>query len=90
MLLASQARSEPLSADSMDSRLGVTVSKKVGNAVVRNSVKRRIREWFRGSRASFCAPVDLVVIARQKAQALSTAETFNALDGLALKLGVRR
>ena len=29
------------------SRLGITVSRKVGGAVVRNRVKRRIREWFR-------------------------------------------
>ena len=90
MLLAGQVRSEKLVAGFLDCRLGVTVSKKVGNAVVRNSVKRRIREWFRGSRAEFCASMDLIVIARHRAQGLSTAETFDALDELALKLDVRR
>ena len=90
MLLASETKGGKVSDTFIDCRLGVTVSRKVGNAVVRNSVKRRIREWFRGSRAEFCTPVDLVVIARQKAQGLSTAETFNALDELVLKLGVRR
>ena len=29
------------------SRLGVTVSRRIGNAVVRNRVKRRVREFFR-------------------------------------------
>lgn len=28
-------------------RLGLTVTKKVGNAVVRNRIKRRLREWMR-------------------------------------------
>lgn len=28
-------------------RLGITVTKKVGNAVVRNRIKRRVREWMR-------------------------------------------
>ncbi|MEM7165922.1 MAG: ribonuclease P protein component [Planctomycetota bacterium] len=42
-------------------RLGLAVSRRVGNAVVRNRVKRRIREIFRRNRAAL--PVaDLVVI----------------------------
>jgi ribonuclease P protein component len=40
------------SADVQATRLGVTVSRKVGDAVVRNLVKRRIREWFRVQRES--------------------------------------
>ena len=31
----------------LDGRLGLTVTKKVGNAVVRNRIKRRLREWMR-------------------------------------------
>lgn len=50
-------------------RLGVTVSTKVGNAVARNRVKRRVREAFRAVAASFPA-VDLVVIARAGAPGL--------------------
>lgn len=46
------------------SRLGVTVSRKVGGAVERNRVKRRLRAWFRTHRADFAAGTDFVVIAR--------------------------
>ena len=55
-------------------RLGVTVSKRVGNAVVRNRVKRGIREWFRRSRVSLAPQGDLVVIARQGAAKLGARE----------------
>ena len=48
-----------------DYRLGLAVSKAVGNAVVRNRVKRRLREIVRGARV---APgCDVVVVARPSA-----------------------
>ena len=53
-------------------RLGVTASRKVGGAVVRNRVKRGIREWFRRSRAKFEGDVDVVVIARPGAAHLDS------------------
>lgn len=68
-------------------RLGVTVSRKVGNAVVRNHVKRRIREWFRSVNSAVGVPVDIVVIARQAAAALTGAETAAALSKLLRQLG---
>ncbi len=43
------------------SRLGLSVSKKVGNAVVRNHWKRRIREAFRKQRSQLPVGMDLVV-----------------------------
>ncbi|WP_130472931.1 ribonuclease P protein component [Candidatus Magnetaquicoccus inordinatus] len=49
------------------SRLGITVSRKVGNAVVRNRVKRQIREFFRRQRPSLLSGYDWVVIARAHA-----------------------
>ena len=47
-------------------RLGVTVSKKIGCAVIRNRVKRFVRETFRNNRLLLPA-VDLNVIARSEA-----------------------
>ena len=48
-------------------RLGLTVSKKVGNAVVRNRIKRVTREFFRLHGEQFRQHVDCVVIARHRA-----------------------
>ena len=45
------------------SRIGITVSKKVGNAVLRNRVKRWIREGARKEYHLLSNPLDLVVIA---------------------------
>lgn len=46
-------------------RVGITVSKKVGKAVVRNRVKRWVREAFRLNRGQVHASMDLVLVARQ-------------------------
>lgn len=50
-------------------RLGVTVSRKVGNSVVRNRVKRVLREFYRQHK-QFFAPVDYNIIARPGAEQL--------------------
>jgi ribonuclease P protein component len=46
------------------SRLGLVVSKKVGNSVVRSRARRLLRECFRLNRARFEMTVDLVLVAR--------------------------
>lgn len=46
------------------SRLGVVVSKKVGNSVVRSRVKRLLRESYRQHQHEFTQPLDLVLVAR--------------------------
>jgi len=45
-------------------RLGLSVSRKVGNAVVRNRWKRLLREAFRLSRESMPSGIDLVIVPR--------------------------
>ncbi|SHK42114.1 ribonuclease P protein component [Desulfatibacillum alkenivorans DSM 16219] len=47
------------------SRLGVTVTKKVGGAVTRNRIKRCVREYFRLNQHRLKAPVDINVIAKK-------------------------
>jgi ribonuclease P protein component len=55
-------------------RLGITVTRKVGGAVVRNRVKRVVRELFRRNRVLIEQPVDLVVHARPSIVGRGTAE----------------
>lgn len=69
-------------AGSGRSRLGVTVSRRVGNAVVRNRVKRRIREWFRRERTGWPEGLEIVVIARRAAVELDAAESDRVLSAL--------
>ncbi len=64
------------------SRLGLIVSHKVGNAVVRNRVKRAVREWFRVSRERVMKDVDVVVIAHRSAADCGVAEIAQELNSL--------
>jgi ribonuclease P protein component len=64
------------------SRLGITVSRKVGTAVVRNRVKRRIREWFRMRRESLGMGLDWVVIGRAAAAGIDQEAAEEELSRL--------
>ena len=65
-------------------RIGITASKRVGNAVVRNRWKRRIREAFRHIRPGVSVVADMVVIAKAQRELPSPMETqrelLSALD----------
>ncbi len=66
-------------------RLGISVSKKVGNSVVRHRVTRLIRESYRLNETAFDRNLDIVVIARPSAKGRSFREIESALLHLAGK-----
>lgn len=66
-------------------RLGISVSKKVGNSVVRHRITRLIREGYRLNEDSFISGLDLVIIARPAAKDIS----FHEVEGSLLYLGNR-
>ena len=55
-------------------RLGLSVSRKVGTAVTRNTVRRRLREVFRASTSEIPGDLDLVVSAKPAAAEASFEE----------------
>jgi ribonuclease P protein component len=67
-----------LQAGGKSPRIGITVSGKVANAVIRNRIKRWVREAYRAV-ADDLPPVDLVVIARRGAQEVGIAGARAAL-----------
>ena len=60
-------------------RLGISVSKKVGNSVVRHRVTRLIRESFRLNEEKFSKGYDIVVVARATAKDKQYKEIESAL-----------
>ena len=54
-----------------ESRLGITVSSKVGNSVIRNRIKRQVREYFRRHRGALRPGTDILVIARRSAAGMA-------------------
>ncbi len=60
------------------SRLGVTVSTKLGHAVVRNRVRRRLREIYRLSQPMMKQGFDIVLVARTRAVTASYQELARA------------
>jgi ribonuclease P protein component len=55
-----------LANESSFSRVGVVVSRKVGNAVLRNKIKRWLRTLFRRNKDVFRTPLDILIIATRE------------------------
>ena len=73
---------------SATNRVGVTVSKKLGCAVVRNRVRRRLREVYRLNEARFAPGWDIVVVARSRCVSANFASLTQAYLSLAEKAGI--
>lgn len=84
VIIAQQSKNIPAQdQDSQQPRFGVVVSKKVGNAVVRNKVKRLLRNAFRlnwREYANVLDGIDLVMIARPNAKQQSFAEVVKSFN----------
>lgn len=67
-------------------RLGITASKKVGCAVVRNRIKRYLREFFRQNRFGMAA-VDVNVIVRRESVEMTYSEIVRELNSAFRQIG---
>jgi len=63
-------------------RLGITVSRKVGNAAARNRIKRFAREHFRQNRHLIAGCWDINIAAKRAAADLSSDQAFLSLQGI--------
>ena len=71
-------------------RVGVTVSKKLGCAVVRNRTRRRLREAYRLQEELFTPGWDIVIVARTRAVDAEFGQLTRGLYALAQKEGLLR
>ena len=69
-------------------RIGISVSKKVGNSVVRHRITRLIRESYRLHEQMFNSGLDMVVVARSRARDADYHRVEDALLKLAGKAGI--
>ena len=68
-----------LKNDTEKNRIGISVSKKVGNSVIRHHITRLVRESYRLHEDMFNSGLDIVVIARTTARKASYHEVESAL-----------
>lgn len=61
-------------------RIGLSVSKKLGNAVVRNQIKRYIRQSFHELDSELKQNMDYVIIARKPAATMNFEDTKKSLE----------
>ena len=74
----------------MKNRLGISVSKKVGNSVVRHRMARLVRESYRLHESIFNSGLDIVVVVRNSASHISYHEMESALLHLAKLHHIRK
>ena len=70
------------------SRVGITVSGKLGCAVQRNRIRRRLREIYRLREDKLCRGTDLVIVARGKSAQATYAQLERAFEKACKQLGI--
>jgi ribonuclease P protein component len=70
-------------------RLGITVTKKVGGAVIRNRIKRLVREYFRNNKEKIKRSLDINIIAKKSASSLDTKEAHEFIQLLISNIFVK-
>lgn len=73
-----------------EQRVGISVSKKVGNAVVRNRVRRRIREILRAALPELKHGFDVILVARSASAEAEFSALSQALEELFRRSRLRR
>ena len=71
-----------------ENRIGISVSKKVGNSVIRHHINRLVREAYRLQEDMFNSGLDIVVIARSTARDISYREVESAIMHLGRLQGI--
>lgn len=69
-------------------RLGITVSKKIGKAVLRNRAKRIIKEAYRSLEGSVSSGYDFVIVARVSINGKKMGEIAESLEKMLKKSGI--
>ena len=69
-------------------RLGISVSKKVGNSVVRHHLTRLVREVYRKHEPEFVDGLDLIVVMRPRAKEIDFFTLERAICSLSADLGL--
>lgn len=69
-------------------RVGITAGKKLGHAVVRNRIRRRLREIYRTHEDRFLPGWDIVVVARSRCINADFGKLTHAYLSLAEKAGI--
>ena len=75
---------------SQANRVGITVSKKLGKAHIRNRVRRRVREVYRLNESMFKPGWDIVVVVRSKAIDAEFSRLTKSYLSLAKRAGILR
>jgi len=78
-----------LANNSSDCRLGFTVSRKIGNAVKRNRIRRLFKEACRINKEQFTGGYDIVLLARRHNESLKYRQVEESLLKLLKKVFIR-